>query len=74
MERIDESLVRRCADAAYAYCGGEFDVAFAMYAQLLCEGYIEAALGLAQMYLRGEGVEANVAKALDLKQANILPA
>src|SRR5262245_9408342 len=61
-----ESHVRRCEDAAYAYCGGEFEVAATLYAELLREGCIEAAIGLGNMYLRGEGVEANVGKGLEL--------
>ena len=70
LEPSQESQVRRFADADYAYCRGELDVAFAMYTQLLREGCIEATLGLAEMYLRGEGVEANVDKGLELlKQA-----
>lgn len=66
MERSRESHVHRCQAAAYAYCGSEFDVAAALYTELLQEGCIEAAIGLGEMYLRGEGVEVDVHKGLEL--------
>jgi len=66
VEPSRETQSRRCEEAAYAYCGGEFEVAAALYAELLGEGCIEAAIGLGQMYLRGEGVEADVEKGLAL--------
>jgi TPR repeat protein len=66
MEPGHDSHVQRCEDAAYAYCGGEFEVAAAIYSELLRDGCIKAAIGMAEMYLRGEGVEADVTKGLDL--------
>ena len=52
MESGHEAHAIRCAEAAYAYCGGEFVAAAAEYAALVQEGCMAAAMGLGQMYLR----------------------
>ena len=42
----DELQNRRLEDAAYAYCGGEFRVAFVLYSELVDEGVTSAKIGL----------------------------
>ena len=66
MEPGHEAHLRRCEDADHAYCGGEFAVAASAYAELVREGCVVAAIGLGEMYLRGEGVQADLEKGLEL--------
>jgi TPR repeat protein len=63
-----ESHLQRCEEAAFAYCGGEFEKAAAVYADLLREGCMVAAIALGEMYLRGEGVETDLRKGLELRR------
>ena len=66
MEPRHEAHLQRCEDAAYAYCGGEFEKAATPYADLVREGCIIAVKALGEMYLRGEGVKADLQKGLEL--------
>lgn len=52
----NEDLERQFGDAAYAYCGGEFEEAFAGFSKLAEIGHLKATAYLAELYLRGEGV------------------
>jgi TPR repeat protein len=66
MSNEPEGRDRQLEDAAYAYTIGSFDEAFAGYSRLVDSGNPDAAVGLAHMYLRGEGVSASVEKGLEL--------
>jgi TPR repeat protein len=56
----------RYDEAAWAYCTGRFEEAAAGFAELVLLECAPAADYLAQMYLRGEGVGADVEKGLGL--------
>jgi TPR repeat protein len=58
----------RYGDAAGAYCIGRFGEAARGFAELVEAQCPPAATYLAQMYLRGEGVPADVQKGLELMQ------
>lgn len=53
-------------EAAGAYCEGRFQDAFPVYEKLAATGNVGAICGMAQMYLRGEGVCADVEQGLAL--------
>jgi TPR repeat protein len=61
-----EAHSRQYEDAAHAYTYGQFEAAVAGFTELFRIGCPPAAAYLAQMYLRGEGVPADVQKGLEL--------
>jgi TPR repeat protein len=61
-----EAHQERYDEAAGSYCIGNFGEAAEGFAQLTRLGCAPAAVYLAQMYLRGEGVERDVEKGLGL--------
>ncbi len=63
---LDDVNSERYLDAAYAYTVGRFDEAAAGFAQLVEARCAPAATYLGQMYLRGDGLPANVEKGLEL--------
>jgi TPR repeat protein len=71
MANEKQPIDQRYADAAYAYGIGQFDEAFAGFSKLAQSGDPMATAYLAQMYLRGEGVSANVAKGLELLETAV---
>lgn len=68
MSAGNEDSERRYDDAAYAYGEGRFDEAMAGFSQLAESGDAKAATYMAEMYLRGEGVLADVEKGLEWLQ------
>jgi uncharacterized protein len=64
MSELNEEELQLLEDAAHAYNAGHFSEAFPTLKKFAELGNIEAICGLSQMYLRGEGVAANVEKGL----------
>ena len=66
MPHLDPESVKLLEDAVFAYTEGRFNDAFPVLEKLASTGNLEAIRGLAEMYLRGEGVEANVQAGIKL--------
>ena len=64
MSLLDVKL--RFEDACYASTIGEFDKAFALLSELAELGHVDAIVGLAEAYLRGEGTRQDTAKGIEL--------
>ncbi len=71
MEPDKDDRDLRYEDAAYAYTVGNFVEALALFSELVESGHATAPAYLSEMYLRGEGTPADVAKGLELLQLGV---
>jgi TPR repeat protein len=69
---VERSIEEKFGDAAYEYCQGNYPAAVALFAQLVAVGHAPSATYLSGLYLRGEGVPADPAKAVELLEQGIL--